>query len=176
MKLHLLSLFAYGDWVNERLLETAAALSGAQFDRKLGPGFESVRRTFAHLLGGEELWFARWQGESPKTILSADEVPDVPALRARWQRLSERRRANLASLREADLNLIVHWINMRGQDFALLRWQVMLHSANHSTHHRSEIASMLTQLGHEPPSTDLIEYYLGLAGQAWKPSNLSPRS
>jgi len=62
---------------------------------------------------------------------------------------------------------------MRGQSFALPRWQVILHCANHSTHHRSEVAAMLTELGHEPDSTDLLEYYLAHAGQPWKPTDLS---
>ncbi len=65
----------------------------------------------------------------------------------------------------------MHWTNMRGQPFALARWQVMLHCANHSTHHRSEVAAMLSKLGHEPDSTDLLEFYLGRAGQSWKPTS-----
>jgi uncharacterized damage-inducible protein DinB len=76
-------------------------------------------------------------------------------------------------LDEADLDTTVHWTNMRGQPFALPRWQVMLHGANHSTHHRSEVAAMLSELGYEPASTDLLEFYLERAGQSWKPSSRS---
>mgnify|MGYP002683038643 CR=1 FL=1 len=36
----------------------------------------------------------------------------------------------------------------------------ILHCANHATHHRSEIAATLTELGHEPPSSDLLELSL----------------
>ena len=170
MKEQLISLYDYGEWVNRRLLDTAVALTAEQFTQKVLPGFGSVHLTLVHLLGAEVLWFARWQGQSPKTILSPDALPTVPAIRERWAELIDERRANLARLDEAALVETVHWTNMRGQPFALPRWQVILHCANHSTHHRSEVAAMLTELGHEPDSTDLLEFYLGQAGQAWKPS------
>jgi uncharacterized damage-inducible protein DinB len=173
MKEQLSSLFEYGAWVNQRLLEAAAALTEEQFTRKVWPGFGSVHLTFVHILGAEELWFARWQGQSPKTMLSRRELPTVTAIRERWAELIDARRANLASLDVAELAASVHWTNMRGQPYALPRWQVILHCANHSTHHRSEVASMLTELGHEPDSTDLLEYYLEHAGQSWKPTGRS---
>lgn len=173
MKEQLASLFEYGAWSNQRLLAAAATLSEEQFTRKVLPGFGSVHLTFVHLVGAEVLWLARWQGQSPKTIMSPRELLNVTAIRERWEELIEERRANLLSQDEASLAVTVHWTNMRGQSFALLRWQVILHCANHSTHHRGEVAAMLTELGHEPESTDLLEYYLGQAGQQWKPSNFS---
>ena len=173
MKEQLASLYEYGAWVNQRLLEAAAALTAEQFIQKVLPGFGSVHLTLVHILGAEMLWFARWQGLSPKAMLSPPELPTVPAIRERWAELIDERRANLVGLDEAELAATVHWTNMRGQPYALPRWQVMLHCANHSTHHRSEVAAMLTELGHEPDSTDLLEYYLECAGQQWKPTGRS---
>jgi len=106
-------------------------------------------------------------------MLSPGELPTVPAIRERWAELIDQRRANLASMDEADLAVTVRWTNMRGQAYALPRWQVMLHCANHSTHHRSEAAAILTELGHEPDSTDLLEFYLERAGRSWKPTGRS---
>ncbi len=173
MKEQLVSLYEYGAWVNQRLLETAAALTDEQFSHKALPGFGSVHLTLVHLLGAEVLWFARWQGQSPQTILSAGELPTVQAIRLRWAELIHERQVYFETLDEADLATLVHWMNMRGQAYALPRWQVMLHCANHSTHHRSEVAAILTELGHEPDSTDLLEFFLERAGQSWKPSSRS---
>jgi uncharacterized damage-inducible protein DinB len=169
MKGQIISLFEYGDWMNQRLLESAAALTAEQFDRKVLPGFGSLHLILVHILGTEVLWLARWQGLSPKMVLSPSDLPIVTAIRERWADLVDERRANLANLEEAELDVMVHWTNMRGQSFALARWQV-LHGANHSTHHRSEAAAILSELGHEPNSTDLLEYYLERAGQSWKPT------
>lgn len=172
MKDQLISLFEYGEWVDQRLFRTATTLPEQQFKEKILPGFGSVHLTFVHLLGAEILWFARWRGYSPKSILSSEEVPDLTALREHWGLLKKDRRAYFVELDEDDLHTTVHWTNMRGEIFALLRWQVMYHSINHSTHHRSELAAILSQLGHEPEGTDLLEYYLELNGQQWKPSPL----
>ncbi len=173
MKEQIVSLFEYGVWVNQRLLDAAAALTAEEFTQKVLPGFGSVHLTLVHILGAEVLWFARWQGQSPKTMLSPRELPTLAAIRERWAELIEERRTNLAGLDEADLATTVPWTNMRGQPYALPRWQVMLHCANHSTHHRSEVAAMLSKLSHEPDSTDLLEYYLERAGQHWKPTGRS---
>ena len=173
MKEPLASLYEYGAWVHQRLLEAAAALTAEQLTQKVLPSFGSVHLTLVHVLGAEILWFARWQGLSPKTMLSPHELPTVPAIRERWARLIDERRAYFAALDEGELATTMHWTNMRGQPYTLPRWQVMLHCANHSTHHRSEVAAILTELGHEPESTDLLEFYLERAGQAWNPTGRS---
>ena len=173
MKEQLVSLFEYGAWVNQRLLATAATLTAEQFTRTIVPGFGSVHLTLVHILGAEALWFARWQGLSPKTILSPHDLPGVQAMRERWAGLIDERGAYFTALDETELGTSVSWTNMRGQPFALPRWQVILHCANHSSHHRSELATMLTMLGHEPDSTDLLEFYLERAGLQWKPSGRS---
>lgn len=173
MKEQIASLFEYGDWVNQRLLKSATTLTAEQFALKVLPGFGSLHLTLVHMLGTEVLWLARWQELSPTTVLSSGGLPTVKAIRERWADLVDERRTNLAGMDEAGLAAMVHWTNMRGQSYALPRWQVMLHCANHSTHHRSEAAAILTELGHEPDSTDLLEYYLGRAGQPWKPTVLS---
>jgi uncharacterized damage-inducible protein DinB len=171
MKEQLSSLYEYGVWVSRRLLSTAAALTEAQLTQTVLPGAGSVHLTLVHILGADVLWLERWQGRSPKTILSPDELPTLAAIRERWAALADERRAYLASLDEAGLAATLQWTNMRGQPFALPRWQVILHGANHSTHHLSEVAAMLTALGHQPESTDLLEYYLEHAGQQWKPTS-----
>ncbi|HTX89963.1 MAG TPA: DinB family protein [Anaerolineales bacterium] len=170
MKEQISSLYEYGDWVNQRLLDTAAILTEEEFKRKVLHGFESVHQTLVHMLGAEVLWLARWEGQSPKSILAPADLMTVQAVRERWIDLNGERQAYLAGLKEAELDQNVEWTNMRDQSYVLPRWQVMLHCANHSTHHRSEVAAILTELGHEPDSTDLLEYYLGQSGQPWKPS------
>ena len=174
MKEQLASLFEYGEWVNQRLLEAASPLTDEQFTQKSLSGFGSVHLTFVHVLGAEAMWFARWQGLSPKSMLAAQDLPNARALHERWATLIDERRAYFAAVGENDLGASVSWTNMRGQSFALPRWQVILHCANHSTHHHSELATMLTALGHAPNSTELLEFYLERGGQQWKPSNTQP--
>ncbi|MCG3141748.1 MAG: hypothetical protein HDKAJFGB_03067 [Anaerolineae bacterium] len=173
MKTQINSLFEYGEWVTARLLDAAEKLTAEQFTQKTLPGFGSAHLTLTHILGAEEIWFARWRGESPKSLRAPAAVPDVNALRHAWTALSAERRAYFAATDDAALDETIRWTNTRGQSFALPRWQVMLHCVNHSAHHRSEVAAILTELGPEPDSTDLLEFYLDRAGQAWKPTGKS---
>lgn len=170
MKEQLASLFEYAGWVTHRLLTVASGLTEEQFDQKVLPGIDSLHQTLVHILGAEMIWLARLQGQSPKTMLAPSELPTLQALHERWAELEAQQRAYVAGLAETDMGLTVSWTNMRGQSYALPRWQVMLHSVNHSTHHRSEVAALLTALGHPPASTDLLEFYLARAGQPWKPT------
>jgi uncharacterized damage-inducible protein DinB len=40
---------------------------------------------------------------------------------------------------------------------------MLLHVPNHATHHRSEIATMLTMVSGSPPDTGLMSYYREMA-------------
>ena len=53
----------------------------------------------------------------------------------------------------------------RGQSFRLALWPLLQHVANHATHHRSEIATIMTMLNGSPPPTDLVLYHLIQSGQ-----------
>jgi uncharacterized damage-inducible protein DinB len=37
-------------------------------------------------------------------------------------------------------------------------WQTMLHITNHTTHHRADVSTALSNLGRAPESVDLIDY------------------
>lgn len=170
MNEHLLSLFEYGAWVNARLLATADALTDDQLGQTMIAGAGSIHHTLVHMLAAEVVWFARWQGHSPPALLAPHELPTLAAVRERWAALDAERHASLAALDDAALTETVRYTNTRGQAFALPRWQIILHCANHSTHHRAELAAMLTTLGHPPEPTDLLAFYLARAGQDWQPT------
>ena len=55
--------------------------------------------------------------------------------------------------------------NTAGREFRLALWPLVQHVANHATHHRSELATMLTVSSGSPPPTDLVVYHLLRTGQ-----------
>jgi uncharacterized damage-inducible protein DinB len=65
----------------------------------------------------------------------------------------------LGALTSDQLAKTVAYTNTMGERYAYPVWQMMVHLVNHGTHHRSELAEMLTQLGSPPPSLDLLVYY-----------------
>ncbi|MCA1554451.1 MAG: hypothetical protein LC737_08735, partial [Chloroflexi bacterium] len=92
----LLSLYEYNDLANEALLRAAAHLPAAQFAQKFAHSFESVQRTFVHMIGAEWLWFVRWRGESPGAW--HPEPKTLGEIRTRWTALAAERNQQFAAL------------------------------------------------------------------------------
>lgn len=161
------ALFDYDRWANRRLLDVVAALPAAEPEREVGQEFSAptLKGLLAHILGAEAIWLKRWHGESPTSILSGKDFPDLDALRASWDQEEEKMHAFLSALTEADLSRVVHYRDTKGRSFAVPLWILMQHVANHSTHHRSEVATMLTRVSGSPPATDLVIYHLARSGQ-----------
>lgn len=158
MKEMLAALYDYGVWANDRLLAKAANLADAQLGQKLTKGANPILPTFAHLVGADVRWLARWRGATAPTLSTAD-FPTLETVRRRWEALYAVRRAYIASLNETKLLEPIQWIRDQGS-VQIPRWQAMLQCANHGTQHRSEIAAMLTDLDHSPGDLDFVVYCL----------------
>lgn len=53
---------------------------------------------------------------------------------------------------------IISYRNLSGQPFSDPLNNLLRHVVNHSTYHRGQVATQMSQLGVKPPSTDLIVY------------------
>jgi len=159
-------LYAYHRWANRRLFDAAAALGEDAAGREVGKqfSFPTVRRMLAHIYGADWVWLMRWKGTSP-TKLPGGEIESLAALREKWDAVEEEQRALIESLVPADLDRIVDYRNLEGKPFRLPLGPLLQHVANHATHHRSEVATMLTMISGSPPPTDLAIYQLIQSGQ-----------
>lgn len=153
------AFYAYNRWANARVLDAVSKLSAEQFNRDLENSFRSVRETLVHILSAEWIWLERWNGTSPKSMLGADELSDVEAIRKRWDKVENERADFIRSLSEEKLATPVSYVNTRGQSFAYPLWQMLVHVANHSTYHRGQITTLLRQVGAKPVGTDFLSFY-----------------
>lgn len=160
-------LYDYDRWANRRLLDAVASLPAGTAEQEIGAQFSvpTLKGMLVHILGAETIWLARWQGASPGAMPGPDEFPDLSALGGRWDEQDRKLRAFIEGLQEADLGRVVRYRNIQGQAFRLPLWQLLQRVPNHATHHRSEVATMLTMLGVSPPATDLVVYQLVRSGQ-----------
>lgn len=152
-------LYAYDRWANRRLLHAVAALSPEAFARDLGSSFPSVRDTVAHVLAAEWVWLRRWKGTSPTGTPEDWDLSTLEAIRTRWREVESEQEAFVSDLEDEDLRRVVSYRNTRGEPFESTLAQMLRHVVNHSTYHRGQVVTMLRQLGAEPPSTDLIQFY-----------------
>jgi uncharacterized damage-inducible protein DinB len=155
------SLYDYHWWANRRLYEVAVALGEDVAGRDVGSQFShsTLRRMFGHLYGADWLWLARWKGSSP-TRVPGDEFARLADMRAPWDALEGEQVAFLKALDPSGLARVVPWTNTEGKAFSQPLWPLLQHVANHATHHRSEIATMLTMVSGSPPDTGLGTFRL----------------
>lgn len=155
-------LYDYNYSANQRILAQAGQLDPAQLDLVMLEGLGSVRVILTHALGAERLWLRRWRGEVPVGMLRPEEVPSLAELAALWRGEERQMRDFLAGLGDADLDRVITYTNLRGDPFAERLGPMLLHVLNHGTQHRSEVAALLTALGHSPGDLDLINYLRSL--------------
>jgi uncharacterized damage-inducible protein DinB len=160
-------LFDYDRWANQRLWDAVTALPVGAVDQEIGTqfSFSTLKGMLAHILSAHFVWLSRWRGMSPSALPSGKDFPDLASLRDRWDRVGADLTAFIAGLSEPDLATVIHYRNTQGQAFALPLAQLIRHLINHGTHHRSELATMLTMLGVSLPPTDLVVFQLIASGQ-----------
>jgi len=159
-------LYDYHRWANRRLYDFAAGLGEGTCARETGQQFSypRVTRMFAHLYGADWIWLSRWKGTSP-TAVPGDELTTMAIVREKWDALEAEQKAFVDELTEAELSRVVRFKNTEGKAYDAPLGQLLQHVANHATHHRSEIATMMTMLSGSPPDTGINTWILVRSGQ-----------
>ena len=143
----LTTLFNHHLWANERLFAECAALTDDQLDTALDGTFGTIRETLAHIVGAERSYFSRistgrrYQGPNDASSMTADEL--------------------MATLQTTGRGLVEWAPQVSAEDMVEIDWDgtmrqvpktiLLTQAINHATEHRSQIMSIMTQLGIEPP-------------------------
>ena len=159
-------LYDYHRWANRTLYDFALGLGEPMCAREVGPQFSypRVTRMFAHLYSADWVWLSRWKGTSP-AALPGDELTTMAMVRRTWDALEAEQRAFVEALADADLGRVVSFKSTEGAAYQAPLGQLLVHVANHATHHRSEIATMVTMLSGSPPDTGINRWILVRTGQ-----------
>ena len=154
------TLLDYHYWARDRLLQATEQLRPEQFTQDICSSFRSVRDTLVHIYSAEWIWYSRWQGVSPTTMLPPETFPNLATLRKTWSEHEAKMRAFLDGLGEEGINRLIQFKTTSGEDVASVLWQMLQHVVNHASYHRGQVTTMLRQLGAAPPkSQDLIAFY-----------------
>jgi uncharacterized damage-inducible protein DinB len=149
-------LFNHNYWARDCQLQACAALSEEQFQRSLGSSFASVRDTLVHMVGAERIWLARWRGRAPQFMPSPLEFPTLSAVSETWCTVEREMREYLATLGDQTLEQPLTYVSQNGDSFTNELWRLMLHVVNHQGYHRGQVATLLRQLGLQPPGVDFL--------------------
>ncbi len=142
------------------MLEAVSTLTPEQFTHQVESSFKSVRDTVAHIYAADLIWYTRWQGQSPTSLLSYDRFPDVASLRTAWVELEGKVRAFVHELGEAGVSRVFEYKLMSGAAGSSPFAQMLAHVVNHASYHRGQVTTLLRQHGVAPPkSTDMITFH-----------------
>lgn len=157
-KSEVLTFYQYNAWANARILNATAQVPVEQFLAPASYSHGGLRGTLVHILFAEWIWRVRWEGISPTEGPIPEDFPTFNSLRERWQREEKALMEFVEKLNDETLERIVAYKTTSGKSRQNPLWHLMLHLVNHGTQHRSEVAVMLTDLGHSPGDIDFIKY------------------
>jgi uncharacterized damage-inducible protein DinB len=150
---------AYNSEMNRRLYGAAAGLTDAARREDRGAFFGSIQRTLSHLMWGDTVWMARFDGwEPPKVGIrqSPDLWPDFAPMREARIATDERIEEWAARVDAGWLGQDMTWFSgVLNREITRPNAMLVTHFFNHQTHHRGQAHTLLTAAGADTGDTDL---------------------
>lgn len=145
-------LFRHNTMMNGRLLDACRELSPEQLAVTVDGTYGTIAATLVHIANGQDGYANRFAGvERPERL---EEVP-FPGFDVVRERLD---RSNAQLERAAAASGADGYVEVSGDDpvgtWRMHRDLLLVQAINHGTEHRSQVATILTQLGIEPPDMD----------------------
>jgi len=146
--------FAHHVWATLRLVDACLALSPEQLETAVLGTYGSILETVRHLVGADSSYLFVTSGE--RTSLIDEDHMDLPELRAAM----EGNGAAWSRLLGEDLDpdaVLVRRRDDGSKTHAPLSIR-LAQALHHGTDHRSQICTVLTTLGVEPPAIDVWDF------------------
>ena len=143
---HARSLLAYNSWADDRLLAAAAGTSDGDY--------AELRGRFEHMLGTQRYWHANWTGvprQEPVLETLAKAREDYAASHAALRAYGD-------ALTQEEWDRGEQWWLRFGYEGRMALGESITQIFYHGIQHRSEIAVVLTSLGHSPGDLDYLPF------------------
>jgi uncharacterized damage-inducible protein DinB len=153
----LVEFFRHNAMMNRRLVEACRELSPDQLNATATGTYGSIGVTLVHIANAQEGYAARLLDTERPERLAEDPFPGFEALVERFAH-GDAQLEEAATLADQDRK-----VQVTGDDPPGTWWMpvplFLLQAVNHGTEHRSQVATILTQLGVEPPEMDGWTYF-----------------
>jgi uncharacterized damage-inducible protein DinB len=153
----LVEFFRHNSMMNQRLLEACRQLRPEQLGATAIGTYGSIGATLVHIANSQHGYAARLLDIDRPQPLPEDAFPGFELLAERFA-LGDARLEEAATQAGRD-----HQVQVTGDDPPGKWWMpvslFLLQAVNHGTEHRSQVATILTQLGVEPPEMDGWAYF-----------------
>ena len=149
-------LARYNRIANERIYLACAGLNDAEYRKARTGSFGSIHGLLNHVLLGDRIWMARFEGAGRKTPplngVLADHFAALRELRVQEDSRIER---FFEGLYDAFFSRSFAYLNHEGKPYVESAPVAVGHFFNHETHHRAQVHVMLSDAGAAPPALDL---------------------
>ena len=151
-------LLDYNIWADGIVLNAARRLSPDQLKASHQMGFGSTFDTLVHIMAAQRAWLARWQGESPTSLLGEDAPQNLDQVEAEWKTVHQDLETFITQLDAERMNSMITYKTTKGESHTNPLLFLILHIFNHSTEHRSQVAAMCNLAGYDTGPLDLTHY------------------
>lgn len=143
----LTEMFLHNLWANQQLLRICEPLTHEQLEARCDGTYGSIRETLLHIVRAEA-GYLRTLGETPPESASRlSPEASIEELRESAAEIDEALAALAGRIAPND----TFAARYEGRIFQLPGPRCLVQVINHATEHRAQIATILTQLGIEPP-------------------------
>lgn len=159
----------YNQWMNDNIYRSCTQLSDAQLQENAGAFFGSIIATLNHILVADTLWLKRFAAhpshyqsiteivnQSSPTALNQILYSDLKSLTNARIMMDKTIIAFIDEIKESDLEQVLSYKNVKGEEMNKRFGSVLHHFFNHQTHHRGQVTTLLHQKGIDVGVTDLL--------------------
>ncbi|WP_102349061.1 DinB family protein [Bacillus sp. Marseille-P3661] len=141
-------MYDHVNWANRRINETLNSFEEDTTEQ---------RRLFAHILLAERVWLTRIHGNDSSNLAIWNDLT-VDECKALAEQNEKDYAALLDSMKDSDLEKIIHYKNSKGETFQTSLGDILTHVALHGHYHRGQINALHRRGGLEPVNTDYITF------------------
>ena len=149
----------YNAWQNSQLREILEAMDGGDIARNRGAFFGSILGTLNHVLWGDAIWVARFDGGAAYDVgvdgsaTLFDGLQDWAEARIEMDARISRWADGVGD--RALQGELVYYSGVMKREMSKPMALCVMQLFNHQTHHRGQVHAMLTASGSPAPVTDL---------------------
>ena len=144
MKRHFLRLFEYNQWANRLFCET---ILNSDYQSK------KIEVLLSHTLAAELIWLDRIS----QITIPVPGTWELLPLNKAIESLNAADKLWLSYLMdEPDIDAVIEYSDSEGKRHQTILKDIIMHVANHGTHHRAQLATLLRQENIAPPASDFI--------------------
>jgi uncharacterized damage-inducible protein DinB len=156
-------LARYNAWADKLLFDATAALPPGEADKQRQTLFKTIVGTLNHIYVIDLIWQAHLEGRDHG--FKARNVVVHGELDALWtaqRAIDDWYLAWSDAQTDASLDELLRFRFISGEESAMTRGEMLLHTVTHTSYHRGWIAEMFHQIPVKPPTTDLPVYLAAL--------------